>query len=144
MLNVYTDGGARGNPGPAAIGVYITDENDKKIGSFGKKIGVATNNVAEYTAVIEALKWIVNRIESEEKTYKQINFFLDSELVVSQLNGIFKIKNLRLRELFFEVRQQLAEIKSTLRFSHIPREKNKNADKLVNMALDNMLPTSLQ
>ena len=64
-LNVFTDGGARGNPGPSAIGVYITDGNKKEIAGFGKKIGIATNNVAEYKAVLEALSWIIENKERQ-------------------------------------------------------------------------------
>ena len=73
-LNIYTDGGARGNPGPAGIGVYIIDEERKQVAGFGKKIGFATNNVAEYQAVIEALSWIYDHFYRLEKNTK-IHFF---------------------------------------------------------------------
>ena len=86
---VYTDGGARGNPGPAAIGVYIIDQDGNRVVKFGKKIGETTNNVAEYKAVYNALDWIKNNLKNN---IRNINFLLDSKLVVNQLNGIFKIK----------------------------------------------------
>lgn len=135
FINVFTDGGARGNPGEAAIGVYITDENKKQIAGFGKKIGIATNNVAEYSAVLEALSWIN---ENKEKLGKlaRINFFLDSNLVCSQIRGLFKVKNATLRDMLFIVRQKEQEINIPIFYEYIPREKNKQADLLVNLALD--------
>lgn len=138
MLSVFTDGGSRGNPGQAAIGVYITDESEKNIYSFGERLGVATNNVAEYKAVIAALSWLVNNKELVSK-YKKINFYLDSLLLVSQLNGIYKIKNPQLKELYFTVREKETLLLKGIQYFHVPREKNKNADRLVNMALDNKL-----
>lgn len=142
-LNVFTDGGARGNPGPSAIGVYITDQNDKEIAGFGKEIGIATNNVAEYKAVLEALSWIIENKESLEKNTK-INFFLDSNLVCSQISGLFKVKNSKLRILLFSVRQKEAEIGIPIIYNYIPREQNKKADALVNIALDNKTYFDLQ
>lgn len=137
MVKIFTDGGARGNPGPAAIGVYIVDEKDNKIFGFGKKIGFATNNVAEYTAVIEALSWALeNKNVISNKTLK---FYLDSNLVVSQLRGLFKIKNAKLRELLFKIREQEAALNLQIEYFHIPREENKIADTFVNDALDNKL-----
>src|SRR3989344_3558887 len=94
---VHTDGGARGNPGPAAIGVVI-EEGNKTLAAFGKTIGEATNNIAEYTAVIEALMWLT------QHPADYIQFFLDSTLVVNQLNGLFKVKEPHLRELLLQVR----------------------------------------
>jgi len=134
-LNLFTDGGARGNPGPAAIGVFIRDDSGTKISGFGKKIGVSTNNIAEYKAVIEALFWILKNREKLSKTVK-INFFLDSNLVFSQITGLFKIKNSQLRDLLFQVRQMELEINIPINYSYVPREKNKDADKYVNLALD--------
>ena len=134
-LNVFTDGGARGNPGPSAIGVYITDGNNKQIAGFGKTIGIATNNVAEYKAVIEALDWIIENKKSLSKDAK-IYFFLDSKLVCSQIIGIFKVKNADLRNLLFDVRQREAQINFPIFYKHIPREQNTKADAFVNAALD--------
>ena len=135
ILNVFTDGGARGNPGPAAIGVYIADENNEKIAGFGKTIGVATNNVAEYKAVIEAFDWIIENKKNFSKDAK-IYFHLDSRLVCSQIIGIFKVKNSDLRDLLFSVRDREAQISLQIFYKNIPREENTKADAFVNQALD--------
>lgn len=134
-IKVFTDGGARGNPGPSAIGVYVTDLGGKKIAGFGKKIGIATNNVAEYTAVIEALDWIIENKKDFDRDAK-IHFFLDSKLVCSQIIGIFKVKNSNLRNLLLLVRDREAQISFPIYYKHIFREKNTKADKFVNEALD--------
>ena len=142
-LSIFTDGGARGNPGPAGVGVVIKNEKGEIIHQFGKCIGETTNNVAEYTAVVEALRWITCHPERSEGSrdssatpQNDITFFLDSSLVVNQLNGLFKIKDNKLRELAFSVHQLETEIKIFPTYIHIPREKNWQADKLVNEALD--------
>lgn len=137
-LNVFTDGGARGNPGPSAVGVYIADEDNKKIAGFGKAIGEATNNVAEYRAVIEALDWIIENKKLLLKNAK-INFFLDSKLVCSQIIGIFKVKNIALRDLLLDVRDREGQINLPVFYRHIPREQNAKADAFVNEALDGQL-----
>jgi ribonuclease HI len=129
---VHTDGGARGNPGPAAIGVVIEDDTKKVVQKFGKQIGVATNNVAEYTAVCESLK-ALQPIAGESP---DIEFFLDSTLVVNQLNGIFKIKDPTLRQLATAIRILEQEVGGVVRYTSIPREQNRRADFLVNQALD--------
>lgn len=136
MINIYTDGGARGNPGPSAIGVYILDSNNKVIDGFGKPIGFATNNVAEYKAVIEALSWLLEKKELL-KNEKSVSFYLDSELVCKQLNGLYKIKNSDLRNLLFKIREKEAILSFEIKYFHVPRERNREADKLVNKALDN-------
>lgn len=128
---IHTDGGARGNPGPAAVGVVIEDEK-KIFAEFGKRIGETTNNVAEYTGVIEALEFIKNNIGSKH----EIQFYLDSTLVVHQLNGLFKIKDARLRELVMKIRLLENEIGGEILYAAIPREQNRRADFLVNQALD--------
>ena len=135
VLDVFTDGGARGNPGPSAIGVYITDQNGNQLAGFGKKIGIATNNVAEYKAVLEALLWITEN-KDKIKKFTKINFFLDSNLVCSQITGQFRVKDVRLKELFFLVGQKEQEVGIPILYNYIPREQNKKADKFVNMALD--------
>lgn len=135
---VYTDGGARGNPGPAAIAfeIYLENTVNKKIFSFGKKIGKATNNVAEYQAVIEALHWLINNQNTLSST-TEIHFFLDSNLVVNQLNGLFKTKNQDLINLLFTIKSLQQKLPCDIYYSYIPREKNQSADLLVNKALDN-------
>ncbi len=102
-LFIYTDGGARGNPGPAAIGVVIKNEKGEVISKISQTIGHNTNNYAEYSAVITALNWLK---DSNMKTdTDRISFFLDSTLVVNQLNGLFKVKENSLRVLVFKVRE---------------------------------------
>ena len=132
---VFTDGGARGNPGPGAIGVVVKNHQEKVLAKFGKFIDRVTNNVAEYQAVIEALKWL----KEHKKTFDTdatFNFFLDSRLVVNQLNGLFKIKNSHLRDLIIQVRQLEKETDVKILYRLIPREKNKDADFLVNQTLN--------
>lgn len=142
FIHVYTDGGARGNPGDAAIGVYITDSSNKEIAGFGKKIGFSTNNVAEYTAVLEALDWIIKNKKQVRFVKKKLNitkafFFLDSLLVYSQIVGLYKVKNSNLRSLLFSIREKETEAGLPIFYKHIPREQNKKADTYVNKALDN-------
>ncbi len=137
QLNIYTDGGARGNPGPAAIGVLVQDGMGRLLTKFGKRIGKATNNVAEYTAVIEALKWIRDqRSENRDQKMEKIQFFLDSSLVVNQLNGLFRVKDANLRSLLVRIRELEQEVGGNIYYTQIPREKNWQADRLVNQALD--------
>jgi len=128
-VNIYSDGGARGNPGPAAIGVYIEDKAGKKIKSISRYIGETTNNQAEYQAVLAGLAYVKD-LKPEEVTC-----YLDSELVVKQLNGEYKVKDPDLAEQFIKVWNLQHEFKK-IEFKHIRREKNKRADMLVNLALD--------
>lgn len=137
-LFVFTDGGARGNPGPAAIGVAITNEKGQELASIGKRIGRATNNVAEYTAILEALNWITENKAMLGKD-PRVSFFMDSELAYLQITGVYKIKNTNLRELIFKIRIKEKELGIPVSYGHVRREKNKNADKLVNLALDNKI-----
>jgi len=127
-LEIYTDGGARGNPGPAGIGVAIWDGNNL-VGTYSKYIGEATNNQAEYQAVVFALGQ-AKRLKAQE-----LDFFIDSEIVVNQLNRKFKIKNQGLGSLFVKAWNLMIGFKK-VEFHHIPREENRGADKLVNDAID--------
>lgn len=136
MITVFTDGGARGNPGPAAIGVYIINDQKEVLYSRGEKIGIATNNIAEYKAVIKALTWLLDNEEIAIKN-SSIRFMLDSQLVANQINGLFKVKNPNLRLLLFEIREKEAGISAKITYAYIAREKNTKADTLVNKALDN-------
>lgn len=136
MISIFTDGGSRGNPGPAAIGVYIIDKDKNNIHEFGENIGIATNNVAEYKAVVAALSWLIKNKDLIEKD-SNISFFTDSQLIYSQIVGLYKIKDANLRELLFKIREKEAQIKGNIRYFQIPREQNKEADRLVNEALDN-------
>ena len=145
QLTIHTDGGARGNPGPAAVGVVIEgvikDANDEKnvVIEFGKKIGETTNNVAEYTAVIEALGAVKTLMSDEGGVTESditINFLLDSTLVVNQINGTFKVKEPRLRQLLLEVHSLEVEVGGLITYSYVPRAQNARADYFVNQALD--------
>lgn len=131
-LNIYTDGGARNNPGPAAIGVVIKDQNNQTLHQYGQSIGKATNNVAEYQAVISALEYLI----TSQLQSKSIHFFLDSSLVVNQLNGLWKVKDSNLRQLVIKVRQLEGALNTPIKYTLIPREKNSQADALLNQTLD--------
>lgn len=134
-LIIFTDGGARGNPGPAAVGVVIKNQQEKILISFGKYLGPTTNNVAEYQAVIEALSWLaINLIDETGK--RKINFYLDSKLVVNQLNGLYKIKDFKLKSLIIKTKELEKKITAKIFYNFIPRSKNYLADSLVNQTLD--------
>jgi ribonuclease HI len=132
QMIIHTDGGARGNPGPAAIGVVIKAEDNTLIHTISRRIGQTTNNIAEYSAVVAALEWIKGCM----LPVVSCNFFLDSTLVVNQLNGLFKVKDGHLRELVLKVRILEQEIGLPIYYTYVPREKNKEADVEVNKALD--------
>lgn len=132
MIEVYCDGGSRNNPGHAAYG-FVVKVNGKIIKKDGGYIGIATNNVAEYTAVAQALLWLENNYKGEE-----IVFNLDSNLVVSQLTGLFKIKNAKLRNFVVKIRGLENSFKQ-VSYRYIPREKNKEADLMVNITLDKQI-----
>ncbi len=140
-LIIYTDGGARGNPGPAAIGVVIQETSDKKQGTskyYGEAIGNTTNNIAEYKAVIFGLKKAKSLLGGKKAEETEVEVRSDSELIVNQMNGDYKIKEESLKPLFIDVWNLKQDFKS-VSFVHIPREKNREADKLVNQALDTLL-----
>ncbi len=137
-INIFTDGGSRGNPGQAALGTYVETDDGHELVSIGKTLGITTNNIAEYSAIVEGLNWVKDNIKKMPKLEK-VNFYMDSNLAVQQLNGFYKIKNPGLRILFFEAKKLESEINLPIYYTHIPRERNKIADKLVNMALDNQL-----
>lgn len=138
QFSIFTDGGSRGNPGEGAIGVFIIDESSIEVFKTGERIGFCTNNEAEYKAVLRGLDWIIDNKQKIEKNSK-ICFFLDSQLVFSQIIGTYKVKNEKMRELIFKVREKEAEIDFSIFYNYIPREKNKEADRMVNAALDNIL-----
>lgn len=136
-LKIFCDGGARGNPGPAAIG-YSIIQNGREIKARGQYIGKATNNEAEYKAVLAALTWLE---KNTKPSLYSIKIFLDSKLVVNQLNGLYKVKKAHLRALVLKVRNAEGalyskKIAKEITYHHIPREQNKRADQLLNQALD--------
>lgn len=132
---VYTDGGARGNPGPAAIGVVIKDGAGRTIKSYGESIGDATNNEAEYRAVMFALKKIKALFGKEKVKKMVIEVNMDSELVMRQLNGQYKIEEEKLFPFFINIWNLKMDFEKIV-FQHVLREKNKEADRMVNEALD--------
>lgn len=131
-LIIYTDGGARGNPGPAAIGVVIGDKH------YGEQIGRTTNNVAEYKAVIFALKKAKQLLGKKKTKTMEVEVRSDSELLSRQLNGLYKIENNELQPLFIEIWNLKQDFKK-VNFVHVPREKNREADRLVNKALNTLI-----
>lgn len=134
-LKVFTDGASRGNPGLSALGVVITDEKDNILKTYNKFLGKYSNNFAEYSALIESISVLKNSgIEIE-----RINFYSDSELVVKQIKGEYKIKHKDLINLSLEFWKQIKSLNKKFTISYIPRELNKTADKLANEALDNYL-----
>ena len=131
-LTIFTDGGARGNPGPAGIGAVILGEKGKAVAKISKYIGETTNNQAEYKALIAALT------KAKELGACELEVFLDSELVVKQLNREYRVKDKDLVPLFVRVYNISLGFKKIV-FKHIKREKNELADKLVNLALDKFI-----
>ncbi|TSC69263.1 MAG: ribonuclease H [Parcubacteria group bacterium Gr01-1014_56] len=132
---IYTDGGARGNPGPAGIGVVISDAEGKKVREISEYIGKATNNYAEYEALVRALIESKNMF-GEKLRGMQIEVRMDSELVVRQLTGLYKVKEPGLKEQFARIAMMRLQDAPNMTFTHIPREKNAHADELVNKAID--------
>ncbi len=128
---IHTDGGARGNPGPAAIGVVI-EKNGTLLAEFGEPIGETTNNVAEYTAVLKALQYL----HEKKETTGNITFILDSLLVVNQLMGKFKIKDVKLQTLASQVASLEQHFCGKVIYTAVRRELNRRADFFVNQALD--------
>lgn len=132
QINVYTDGGSRGNPGPSGYGLVIYDDNQKILFKESKYLGVKTNNEAEYAGLIGALTWINNN----KNSISQINFFADSQLLVRQVQGLYKVKADHLKPLFSTVKNFLTQINLPYSFKDIRRESNELADELANEAMD--------
>jgi ribonuclease HI len=126
---LYTDGASRGNPGPAGAGVLLLDEKGRPILELNRFLGKATNNEAEYQALIAGLK------AAEKLEFTRLRIFLDSELVVKQLHGEYRVRNPRLQPLFDEVASRLQRL-SSYAIMHVPRERNQEADRLANEAVD--------
>lgn len=133
-LSVYCDGGSRGNPGLAACAFVVYNSSGEIIYEKGIPLGVATNNHAEYSAVLNALDWLRGSSWSDS----DVTFYLDSLLVVNQMLGLYKIKDLNLKQLQSQISRLISEnhLKIT-KYVHIPRSKNSRADFMVNLTLDN-------
>jgi ribonuclease HI len=127
-ISLYVDGGSRGNPGPAGIGIVVVDRG-KKIKEFHKYLGITTNNVAEYNAVVYALQ------EAMIVKADEVELYTDSELIAQQLKGDYKVKSPNIKALFEQALHLMSGFKK-VDIKHIPREKNKEADKLANRAIN--------
>lgn len=126
---IFTDGGARGNPGPAAAGIIIKDAAGKKLAGYGEYLGKQTNNYAEYSALISGLK------KAKELGATEVECVLDSELVTKQMNRQYKVKEPTLQKLFIQTYNLASTFKKVI-YRHILREGNKEADWWVNRILD--------
>ena len=132
---IHADGASLGNPGPSAIGATIKDEQGKLIARISQRIGRATNNQAEYKAIIAALE------QATRLGAKQVDVSSDSQLVVRQINGEYRVKKAALKPLYQQVKK-LQSLLDSFTITHIPRQQNQEADNLANMALRARLPTS--
>jgi ribonuclease HI len=129
VITAYIDGGARGNPGPAGYGVHIVDENGSVLAELYEGIGHATNNIAEYRGLIAALEW------THAHGHSRVHIRSDSQLLVHQMNGVYRIKNEGLIPLYRQARHLMARIGSVT-LEHVRREQNKEADRLSNLGMD--------
>jgi len=129
MITAYTDGGARGNPGPAGYGVHVVDADGATLAELVGPLGSATNNVAEYSGLIAALKWAV------DNGHRRLRIRMDSELVIKQMRGEYKVKHAAMQVLHAEAKRLVAQLDQVL-LEHVRREQNKVADKLSNQAMD--------
>ena len=134
QINIYTDGGARGNPGIAGYGLVIYDNDSKIIYQESKFLGIKTNNEAEYAGLLAALEWVKDNKENFKIT--QINFHSDSQLVIRQLQGLYKVKAPNLLPLFKQDKEIIQLIKIPINFKDVRREFNELADELANQAMD--------
>lgn len=128
-ITAFCDGGARGNPGPAGFGVYITDHKGEAIAELSEFLGIRTNNFAEYSGLLAALEFALRY------DHPRLRVVSDSELMVKQIKGQYKVKSPDLRPLYDEAKRRIAGLK-TFRIEHVLRNKNKHADRLANLAMD--------
>jgi ribonuclease HI len=126
---IYTDGASRGNPGPASLGIHVITSTDKEVARISEPLGIQTNNFAEYTAVLRALEL------AKENGAKEIHLRSDSELMIRQMTGIYKVKSPVIKPLFDACKDLLKHFNS-VKFEHVRREQNTVADELANHALD--------
>jgi len=129
VITAYFDGGARSNPGPAGYGVYIVDDLGNVLAELHGSLGIATNNVAEYSGLIAALQWAIDH-DVTALTVKG-----DSLLIIEQMRGNYKVKNEGLKPLHMKARLLVMQI-GNVAFQHVPREQNKDADRLSNVGMD--------
>lgn len=133
---LYADGGARGNPGPAGAGAVVFDAIGKRVVEVAEYLGVATNNIAEYEAVIRGLKALVKEFPEGHFLHAELEVRMDSKLVIEQMKGAYKVKHPNLVPRHLEAKNILTRSFSKVVFTHVPREQNKDADELANEAMD--------
>jgi ribonuclease HI len=129
VITAYFDGGARSNPGPAGYGVHIVDDQGTVLAELHGSLGIATNNVAEYHGLIAALQW------AGENDVARLTVKGDSLLIIEQMRGNYKVKNEGLKPLYLQARMLVMQL-GDVRFEHVPREQNKDADRLSNVGMD--------
>lgn len=129
-IYAYTDGASRGNPGESAIGIVLKDENGNTIRSAGKYIGTATNNIAEYTALLVCLSMV------QETECRHLIVYTDSELMVRQLSGQYRVKDPALKAMFQEIQDKLSAAKHTFEVRQVARGQNREADEIANRSLN--------
>ncbi len=135
-FTLYADGGSRGNPGPAGAGAVVFDNLGKRIVEVSDYLGIATNNIAEYEAIMRGLKKLSETYSPEVVHHTPLTIRMDSKLVVEQLKGNYKVKHPNLVPRYLEVKNILARSFGTVTFEHVYRENNKDADALANRAMD--------
>lgn len=133
---LYADGGARGNPGPAGAGAVVFDSIGKRVVEVADYLGVATNNIAEYEAVIRGLKALREEFPADHFKTHEVLVRMDSKLVIEQMKGNYKVKHPNLVPRYMEAKNVIARNFTKVSFEHVPREKNKDADELANRAMD--------
>lgn len=135
-FTLYADGGARGNPGPAGSGAVVFDPSGKRVVEVADYIGVATNNIAEYEALLRGLKALAAAFPEGYFIHNPLLVRMDSKLVIEQLKGAYKVKHPNLVPRFLEVKNVLARSFGQVTYEHVRREFNKDADELANQAMD--------
>ncbi len=132
-LTVSCDGAARGNPGPAGIGVQITDADGRVLAEIAEGLGETTNNVAEYTAAVEGLRKAIDLGAT------RVHLRSDSQLLINQLTGVYRVKTAHLIPLHAQVRELARRLPSGVTYEHVPRERNVEPDRLANLGVDTWL-----
>lgn len=127
-IKIFCDGGSRGNPGPSAAGVVFLTTDDVVLAEYNEYLGIQTNNYAEYSAVLLGIE------KSSDFEHEKLEFYLDSQLVERQLNGLYKVKNANIKPIFEKIQSLITGMNIT--FTHVYREDNKLADEQVNICLD--------
>lgn len=136
LYTLYADGGSRGNPGPAGAGAVAFDSSGKRVAEVADYLGVATNNIAEYEAVIRGLKALAEAFPEDHFRTHEVLVRMDSKLCIEQMNGNYRVKHPNLIPRNLELRNIISRTFAKVSFEHVPRERNKDADALANEAMD--------